>query len=141
MKKPVIARQRVTVIHETPIDQTGPNGEPMVLRHSESFFVYDGEEGVDLANRTVKLGQEHPFVQRESGVLTPFGAMEMRAHLETLGWEWRELAARAGVNAGACRDALLMTCSATNTYPKMLAAVRVGLDAMARLEAQKAKAA
>lgn len=84
--------------------------------------------------------EKHAFVQRSNGILTPFGAMEMRSWMHRLGWDDRELGARAGVNAGAVRDALLMTSSATNTYPKMLHAVRIGLDAQARLEASKAKA-
>lgn len=85
--------------------------------------------------------EKHAFVQLSNGMLTPFGAVELKTNLATLGWDNRELAARAGVSAGAVRDALLRTSSCTNTYPKMLLAIRVGLDAKARLDAAKAKAA
>jgi len=135
------------------------------------FFVYDGEEGAQFQDvqrerqfgwrrgmprlsrdfnagpytERVFLGlddvEKHAFVQKDNGMLTPFGAMEMQAWMNALGWDYRELGQRAGVAAGACRDALLMTASATNTYPKMLAAIRVGLHAKSLIDAKKAKVA
>lgn len=112
------------------------HGLPRASRHyeHEKQIVERVFTGLDDA-------EKHAFVQRSNGMLTPFGAMEMRGWLHELGWSNRDLAERSGVNVGAVRDALLMTSSATNTYPLMLAAVRIGLDAKARLDAVKAKAA
>lgn len=141
MKKPVIARQRVTVTNEKPVENPGSEMAGAVETWTESFFVYEGELGVDLVAKTVQAGEEHHFVQEATGLLTPHGAEQVHLLMSVLGWDNRELASRAGVNAGAVRDAVMRTASCTNTYPKMLQALRIGLDAKARLEAQKAKAA
>lgn len=130
----------------TVVKASGEKPAPKEPTH-EAFFVYDGEEGAEFRS-TGKIPRErvfvamaepekHAFVQRANGYLTPFGAMEMRANLAALGWDFRELSKRCGVPAGACRDALLMTSMASRTYPKMLAAVRLGLHAKALMDARK----
>lgn len=150
MKHPVVARGIVKIQEASPIEPevgegTVPADEDKVLVQIrvKRFFVYDGEDGAQFEGRVftgLADAEKHAFVQRSNGILTPFGAMEMRSWMHRLDWDDRELGARAGVNAGAVRDALLMTSSCTNTYPKMLHAVRIGLDAQARLDASKAKA-
>lgn len=141
MKKPVIARQRVTVTHENPVENPGSEMAGAVETWTESFFVYEGESGVDLVGKTVAAGEDHHFVQEATGLLTPHGAEQVHLLMSVLGWDNRELGQRAGVNAGAVRDAVMRTASCTNTYPKMLQALRIGLDAKARLDAAKQKAA
>lgn len=141
MRQPVIARQRVTVTHEKPVENPGLEMEGQVESWTESFFVYEGEVGVDLTARTVAAGEDHKFLQQSNGVLTPFGADQLQLLMKILEWDFRELGRRAGVNAGACRDAVLRSSSCTNTYPKMLQAIRVGLDVKGRMEAAKQKEA
>lgn len=141
MKKPTIARQRVTVTHEKPIENPVSESAGQVETWTESFFVYEGEPGVDLASQTVADGEDHKFVQEATGILTTFGADQMQLLMKILEWDFRELGRRAGVNAGACRDAVLRSSSCTNTYPKMLQAIRVGLDVKGRMESAKQKEA
>lgn len=161
MKHPAIARgiveiQEAQEVAEEPGEGTVPDPDKVLVEmRIRRYFVYDGEEGarfegplwlaVGGTKKRIFVGldepEKHAFVQHVSGVLTPFGALELRTNMARLGWDERELARRCGVSAGAIRDAVLRTSSCTNTYPKMLAAIRLGQHAMAMLEEQKAKAA
>lgn len=171
MKNPVVARGIVKIEDATPIGEETEAGQLVQIRTSSYFVydgeegaqfewvqrerqaawrnglprISKGFEWEKTITERVFQGladvEKHAFVQLTNGMLTPYGAVELKTNLATLGWDYRELAARAGVSAGAVRDAVLRTSSCTNTYPKMLLAVLVGLDAKARLDAVKAKAA